>query len=72
MAWTRINVRLPRVLDDAVREEAQRVGVTQSEATRQALAVWVTWHRALDAVDEGARTGALRDPAVMLGRLLDQ
>ena len=65
----RLDVRLPDQLKTAVTEEANRLGITQSEFMREALAVYVAWHRALDAVDDGASTSELRDPQVV-ARLL--
>lgn len=67
----RLDVRLPDQLKTAVTEEAARLGITQSEFMREAPAVYVAWHRALDAVDDGASTRELRDPTVV-ARLLGE
>ena len=65
MAWTRINVRLPEELNAAIKSEADRLGMRQSEFIRQALAVHVAWHRALDAIEEGRAPADLREPDVI-------
>lgn len=71
MAWKRINVRLPADLDQAARAEAARLGIRQSEFIRQAIAVHVAWHRAIDAAEDttGVDLTQLRDPDT-IARLL--
>lgn len=71
MAWTRLNVRIPNELHAAVKAEADRLGIRQSEFIRQALVLLVAWNRALDAVEDGSQPADLRDPAV-IARLLGE
>lgn len=63
--WARTAVRMPEELHAVVARQAARLGITQSEYVRQALIAYAAWHQALDAVDDGASTDDLRDPAVI-------
>jgi len=61
----RMHIRLSRELRDKVVRHASRLGVSQSEFAREALAAHIAWHDALDAVDEGMSTDDLRDPEMV-------
>lgn len=62
---------MPQELRDAVARDAKRLGIDQSEYVRAALVAHVAWHQALDAVDTGASTDDMRDPAIIARYLGD-